>query len=208
MDAALKSCTWCIFAFIFAASWVCPVEAGRLVSVSGTQSKLGGSGDSGLSIISPDGRFVLFASAANNLTLMNNNLSVLPCRFNVFLRDNLASTTTLVSINQSGAGGGNGDSFPAGISTNGRFALFESSASDLVANDTNNASDIFVRDMINGTTTLASVSPTGGSANGTSRGSVLTADGRYVAFVSAATNLVSVDTNNIADVFVRDLSAG
>ena len=72
-------------------------------------------------------------------------------------------------------------------------------------NDTNNASDIFVRDVINGTTTLVSVSPTGGNASGTSRGSVLTPDGRYVAFTSAATNLVSVDTNNIADVFIRDL---
>jgi len=182
----------------------------QLVSASGSSfpAKLGGSGDSGLSIISKDGRYVLSASTANNLTLTNNNNSALPCRFNVFLRDRISQTTTLVSVNQNGTGGGNGDSFPTGISTNGQFALFESSASDLVANDTNNASDIFVRDLINGTTTLVSVSTNGGNASGASRGSVMTPDGRYVAFTSAASNLVPVDTNNIADVFVRDLQAG
>ncbi len=181
----------------------------QLVSASGSSfpPKLGGSGDSGLSIISKDGRYVLFASTANNLTLTNNNNSVLPCRFNVFLRDRISQTTTLVSVSQNGTGGGNGDSFPAGISTNGQFALFESSASDLVANDTNNASDIFVRDLINGTTTLVSVSTNGGNASGASRGSVMTPDGRYVAFVCMASNLVAGDTNNIPDVFVRDLQA-
>ena len=187
-----------------------PAGAAQLVTVSGfpLNSKLGGSGDSGLSIISPDGRYVLFASTANNLTLTNNNNFVLPCRFNVFLRDNLAQTTTLVSVNQAGTGGGNGDSFPTGLSTNGQFALFESSASDLVANETNNATDIFVRDLVNGTTTPVSIGTGGGNTNWTSRGSVMTPDGRYVAFVSAATNLVAGDTNNIADVFVRDLQAG
>jgi Tol biopolymer transport system component len=168
----------------------------------------GGNGDSGLSIISADGRFVLFASTANNLTLTNNNNSVLPRRLNVFLRNRTNDTTTLVSVNMAGTGGGNGDSFPTGISTNGQFALFESSAGDLVANDTNNVSDIFVRDLVNGTTTLVSVGTNGTSGNGVSRGSVITPDGRYVAFVSASSNLVVVDTNNIADVFVRDLQAG
>jgi Tol biopolymer transport system component len=168
----------------------------------------GGDGDSGLSIVSTDGRYVLFASAANNLTLTNNNNSVLPQRLNVFLRDRVNGTTTLVSANLAGTGGGNGDSFPTGISTNGQFALFESAASDLVANHTNGVNDVFVRDVINGTMTLVSVSANGGSANGVSRGSVMTPDGRYVAFVSAATNLVAGDTNGIPDVFVRDLQAG
>ena len=168
----------------------------------------GGNGDSGLSIISPNGRFVLFASAANNLTLTNNNNSVLPRHLNVFLRDRTNDTPALVSVNLAGTGGGNGDSFPTGISTNGQFALFESSASDLVANDTNNVSDIFVRDLVNGTTTLVSVSTNGASGNGVSRGSVMTPDGRYVAFVSSVSNLVAGDNNGIDDVFVRDLQAG
>jgi Tol biopolymer transport system component len=168
----------------------------------------GGNGDSGLSITSADGRFTLFASTANNLTLANDNNFVLPRRMNVFLRNRANDTTTLVSINLAGTGGGNGDSFPTGISTNGQFALFESSAGDLVANDTNNATDIFVRDLVNGTTTLVSVNTNGISGNGVSRGSVITPDGRYVAFVSAASDLVSGDLNSIADVFVRDLQTG
>ena len=205
-----KRVSWCVFAAIFTLLFVFSTQAAQLVTVQGPSfaPQAGGSGDSGLPIISRDGRYVLFASTANNLTLVNNNNSVLPRRFNVFLRDRLANTTTLVSVNMSGTGGGNGDSFPTGISTNGQFALFESSASDLVAGDTNNASDIFVRDVVNGLTTLVSVSTNGVSGNGASRGSVMTGDGRYVAFVSAASNLAPRDTNNIADVFVRDLQAG
>jgi hypothetical protein len=210
MNAILRERSWRVFAATFAALCVFSTQAVQFVTVQGTSfaPQAGGSGDSGLSIISRDGRYVLFASTANNLTLTNNNNFVLPRRFNVFLRDRLANTTTLVSVNLAGNGGGNGDSFPTGISTNGQFALFESSASDLVANDTNNASDIFVRDVVNGLTTLVSVSTNGTSGNGTSRGSVMTGNGHYVAFVSAASNLVPGDTNNIADVFVRDLQAG
>jgi hypothetical protein len=209
MSAAIKHWLFCMLVSSLIAFSCDSAAAVQPVSASGSSfpAKLGGSGDSGLSIISKDGRYVLFASTANNLTLTNNNNSVLPCRFNVFLRDRISQTTTLVSVSQNGTGGGNGDSFPAGISTNGQFALFESSASDLVANDTNNASDIFVRDLINGTTTLVSVSTNGGNASGASRGSVMTPDGRYVAFVCMASNLVAGDTNNIPDVFIRDLQA-
>ena len=85
--------------------------------------------------------------------------------------------------------------------------LFESVASDLAANDTNNASDVFVRDLLNSTTMLASASLYGGTGNGVSRNSVMTPDGRYVAFVSVATNLVAGDTNQITDVFIRDLQS-
>jgi Tol biopolymer transport system component len=170
----------------------------------------GGSGDSGSAIISADGRFVLFASTAENLVPMTNTTprsGLAPQYLNVFLRDRTGGTTALVSVNPAGCAG-NGNSLPAGISTNGRFALFESVAGDLVANDTNNASDVFVRDMISGTTTLVSVKAGGGSGNGESRSPVMTADGRYVAFVSTATNLVAGDTNGIADVFVRDMQTG
>ncbi len=161
-------------------------------------------------MISADGRFVLLASTANNLALVGTNpLPVLvPAPLNVFLRDRVSGTTRLVSVNAAGTGGGNGDSLPAGLSTNGQFALFESSASDLVAGDTNNATDIFVRDLVNGATLLVSTGTNGVGANGVSRGSVMTPDGRYVAFVSAASNLVPGDTNGVPDVFVRDLQAG
>lgn len=172
-------------------------------------------GDSGPSLISPDGRYVLFSSAANNLVLTANTNPIpikIPAKVNVYLRDRSNDVTTLVSVNLSGTGGGNGDSFAAGISSNGQYALFEGSATDLVPGDANpannTAKDIYLRDMVNGTTVLVSVSTNGGFGNGISRTPVMTPDGRYVAFVSAASNLVAGDTNGIPDIFVRDLQAG
>jgi Tol biopolymer transport system component len=193
---------------------VLPVTAAFLQLVSQPDPSLltsaGAGGDSVDAIISPDGRYVLFASTAGNLILNSNGVaipSLFPASMNVYLRDRTNGTTRLVSVNLSGTGGGNGNSWPQGISTNGQYVLFESVASDLVANDTNNASDVFVRDLLNGTTMLASASLYGGTGNGVSRNPVMTPDGRYVAFVSAATNLVAGDTNQITDVFVRDLQS-
>jgi Tol biopolymer transport system component len=199
---------------VLIACLACPSLAGpfQLVSVLDPSQgpPAGGSGDSWAPVVSPDGRYVLFASTANNLVVTGttNPLPVLfPPKLNVFLRDRTNGTTTLVSVNLSGAGGGNGDSWASAISTNGRYALFESSASDLVPSDTNNLTDVFVRDLVAGTSMLVTVSTNGGSANGVSRSSVMTPDGRYVAFVSSASNLVPGDTNGIPDVFVRDLQA-
>ena len=171
----------------------------------------GGSGDSSSPVISSDGRFVVFASTANNLVLTSNNTAIpvgIPAALNVFLRDRTNHTTTLVSVNVSGVAGGNGDSVPAGVSPDGRFVLFESNASDLTPNDTNNASDLFIRDLLSDTTTLVSINTNGFAGNGASRSAAMTPDGRFVAFVSAANNLVNGDTNKIPDVFVRDLQAG
>jgi Tol biopolymer transport system component len=185
----------------------------RLVSVRdpAQPAPAGGNGDSFSPIISPDGRFVLFASAANNLVVNSNGnpitVTVSP-RLNVFLRDRANGTTTLASVNLAGTGGGNGDSLPTAISADGRYALFESLASDLVAGDTNGLKDVFLHDFVAGTNILISASTNGNPGNGVCRGSVMTSDGRYVAFVSAANNLVPGDTNGIPDVFVRDVLAG
>lgn len=171
----------------------------------------GGGGDSIAPIMTPDGRFVLFASTANNLVLSaaTNPVPGLPtARLNVFLRDRSNGQTTLVSVNGAGTGGGDADSFPTGISTDGRYALFESSASNLVANDTNGVADVFMRDVASNTTVLVSVNTNGTPGNGVCRGSTLTPDGRFAAFVSAANDLVPGDTNRIPDVFVRDLANG
>jgi Tol biopolymer transport system component len=171
----------------------------------------GGGGDSLAPTISPDGRYVLFSSLANNLVLLTNGLplpvQIIP-KLNVFLHDRTNQSTTLVSVNGTGAGGGNSDSLPAGLSADARFVLFESSASDLVPGDTNIAADIFLRDLATGTTLLVSANTNGGAGNRGSRGSVMTPDGRYVAFVSAASDLVAGDTNGLADVFLRDLQSG
>lgn len=167
-----------------------------------------GSGDSLTPVISPDGRYVLFASTANNLVVIGTNQpipAVAPSPLNVFVRDRVSTTTTLVSVNSSGTGGGNDNSWPIALSTNGQYVLFESAASNLVSGDTNKSTDVFVRDLVNGQTSLISVNTNGFSGSRDSSGSAITPDGRYVAFVSRATDLVPGDTNGIPDVFVRDL---
>ena len=168
----------------------------------------GGGGDAVLPTTSADGRFVLFASTANYLALTTNGTPVpilVPASLNVYLRNRASNTTTLVSMNLAGTGGGNGDSLPAGVSTDGCYVLFESVASDLVAGDTNNASDIFVRDLVNGVTSLVSMNTNGVSSSGASHNAVMTPDGNDVAFSSAASDLVANDSNGIPDIFLRDL---
>ena len=170
-----------------------------------------GGGDSYSPRTTSDGRFVLFASTANNLAAGPGGQAMIsraPGPMNVFLRDRQRGMTTLVSVNIAGTGGGNDDSFPSALSDDGRYVVFESAATDLVVGDTNGIKDIFLRDMNAGATTLVSVSTNGGFGNGESREATMTPDGRYVAFVSAASNLTPNDTNRIADVFVRDLQAG
>ena len=90
MKPAIKNWPWHLLVMAVLASSIHPAQSAQLVSVSGSAltPKLGGSGDSGLAVVSKDGGYVLFASTANNLTLTNNNNFVLPCRFNVYLRDN------------------------------------------------------------------------------------------------------------------------
>jgi Tol biopolymer transport system component len=188
-------------------------RAGQLVSQPGRSftPPIGADGNCGAPIVSADGRYVVFASSANNLAVIGGNTPI-PTRvlgnLNVYVRDRTNQTTTLVSVNMAGTGGGNGDSLPRAISTNGQFVLFESTASNLVANDINLFSDVYVRDLVNHTTTLVSVSTNGFSGNLVSSSSVMTPDGRYVAFSSWANNLVPGDTNSIPDIFVRDMVEG
>lgn len=186
-------------------------QTNKLLSLAGLPPTPPASGNSFSPIISPDGRFVAFASSANNLVTNSSGISTPASAalvLNVYLRDRRNETTSLVSVNGSGTGGGNDNSWPVAISTNGQYVLFESAASNLVIGDANNANDVFVRDVVNGITTLVSVNTNGVPGNGVSRNSVMTPDGRFVAFGSLASDLVPGDTNAIADVFVRDLQAG
>jgi Tol biopolymer transport system component len=105
-------------------------------------------------------------------------------------------------------GGQTPGSFAPSISADGRIVVFESTAADLVAGDSNGVSDVFVRDRQAGTTERVSVSSAGAQANGLSGEAHVSGDGRFVAFASAATNLVAGDTNGVDDVFVRDRLAG
>ncbi|HUA65622.1 MAG TPA: hypothetical protein VME24_07230 [Alphaproteobacteria bacterium] len=166
---------------------------------------VGGNGDSYVPIVTPDGRYVVFASSANNLVPTNSDGPITsPGVLNIFMRDRLTQTTTLVSVSGS-LGGADQISMPTGISTNGQFVLFESSADNLAPGCSNDLKNIFVRDVINNVTTLVSVSTNGTGGNNNSFESAITPDGRYVVFASDASNLTPQDTNGIADVFVRDL---
>src|SRR6266542_2664263 len=177
----------------FAAEPVSTLPSAAAPSVSGNS-------DSFASVISADGNFVLFTSQAGNLVTNDRNGPFL----DVFLRNMTNDQTVLVSVTPDGLSSGNGSSTAVGISTNNRYVLFESRASNLVPNDTNNASDIFLRDIVNQTTALVSVNRFGAaSGKGGSSNPVMTPDGRYVAFESVAADLVDHDTNGVADVFVR-----
>jgi len=158
--------------------------------------RLGESG--GSPSISSDGRYVAFEAGAGD---------TVP-RGSVFVRDRLGGTTTLVSVATDGSQR-RGDS--PSISADGRYVAFSSFESQLVAGDTNGHDDVFVRDRLVGMTTLVSVASDGSQANSYSAifgAPSISADGRYVAFTSDASNLVPGDTNNAIDVFVRDRVAG
>ena len=187
------------------------------VNTAGTGT---GNRESHSPIISANGRYVIFRSEASDLVAVdqdNPNGTVA----DVFVRDLQTGTTVLVSRNVAGTGGGSGISIEGGITPDGRFIVFQSSASNLVPNDTNVAPDIFVYDLQTNTNTLVSVNSAGTNGGNSSSllwssspgGSVelapISADGRYVVFVSGASDLVpGTDSRSSNDVFVRDLQTG
>src|SRR5205085_7826655 len=93
------------------------------------------------------------------------------------------------------------------LSADGRYVAVASSATTLVPGDTNTFSDVFVRDRQTGTTQRVSVSSSGAEGNDDSDTAAISSDGRYVAFTSCATNLVSRDSSGFCDIFVRDRQA-
>jgi hypothetical protein len=119
--------------------------------------------------------------------------------------------TERVSLGRDGVQG-NGFSFSSTgsrpLSADGRFVAFDSFATNLVPGDTNNRRDVFVRDRQGGTTRRVSLGSGGAQGNGDSVLPSISAGGRFVAFISGATNLVPGDTNGFIDVFVRDRQAG
>ena len=152
--------------------------------------------------ISGNGRFVAFTSSATNLVEGDTN-----DRSDVFVHDRKTGTTTRVSLGVDGEQG-NGDSYEARISANGRMISFESRASNLVPGDGNGVRDIFVHDRKKGTTTRLSVSPSGGDVSDPCYFPRISANGRAVAFYSESPDLVEGDTNDVQDVFVRDIRKG
>jgi len=157
-------------------------------------------GSSGNPSISSDGRYIAFTSSATNLVASDTN-----GQRDIFLHDTQNNTTTRVSVVSGGAEAIDGDSNNPSISSDGRYIAFTSSATNLVASDTNGQSDIFLHDTQLGTTTRVSVDSVGAEGDFYSSGTPsISSDGRYIAFTSSATNLVAGDANGQSDIFLHD----
>jgi hypothetical protein len=185
------------------------------VNAAGTNSGNGNSGVSGINgpsfllpsfAISGNGRWIAFSSFATDLAPKDTNGLE-----DIYVRDLQTGMTSLVTINAAGSASGNGYSTFPNITADGSTVSFRSRANDLATNDSSNTiTDVFVRRLSTGITTLVSVNATGtGSGNNGSGAHTISDDGRYVAFSSFASNLVPNDTNGTRqDIFLRDLQAG
>ena len=152
--------------------------------------------------ISANGRFVAFQSDAPNLVRGDTNDAD-----DVFVHDRVTGRTTRVSVNSRGRQADGESSNPA-ISDDGRIVAFESAAPDLVRSDGNGVKDVFVHDRVTGKTTRVSVSSTGAEGDADSHRPSPSADGRFIAFSSDASNLVGGDGDSYEDVFVHDRATG
>jgi Tol biopolymer transport system component len=166
------------------------------VSTRGVQ----GDADSAGPAVSRDGRYVVFTSSASNLVPGDTNRSD-----DIFVRDGHTGTTTRVSVTSTGAQARHsmGSSEPS-ISSNGRYVVFMSGATNLICSRRPFAGEMYVHDLRTGKTTCIRPSNTGAVPNEYFGAPWISADGRYVTFTAYASNLVAGDTNGVADVFVHD----
>jgi hypothetical protein len=173
--------------------------AGAASSVDFVSLATGGAqadNESSGAIPSADGRFVVFTSHATNLSAADTNGSA-----DVYVRDRIAGTTQLVSV---GLGGNAVGGFAHDISADGRYVVFTSGAPDVVANDFNGYSDVFIRDLVLGTTEIVSVDSDEGPGQQSSFDASISKDGRYVAFASFASLADEDSSSSNQDVYVRD----
>ena len=168
------------------------------VASNGTQ----GDGISRNAVISGNGRYVAFESFAKNLVSGDTNNWI-----DVFVHDRQTKTTKRVSTRSDGTQGNGGSAMPS-ISSDGMYVAYQSHATNLVDGDTNGFYDIFVRDRHTGTTTRVSLKSDGTQANDDSYSASISSDGRYVAFRSEASNIVSGDTNGKSDIFYHSCESG
>lgn len=179
--------------------------ATRRVTVSSTGAQ--GNERSFVAGFSGNGRYLSIVSDASNLVPGDTNQAA-----DGFVRDQRTGAISRVTVSNTGHQGDNQSGTPQSgapaLSHDGRYAAFMSEASNLVQGDTNGSADVFVRDRRAGTTRRVSVSSAEVPGNYQSLGAGITANGRYVLFLSDASNLVPGDTNQYADVFVRDRWAG
>ena len=156
---------------------------------------------SGFLSISDDGRYVAFESMASNL--VSQNLTEM---YNVYVHDRQTGITELVNVATDGTPANCASSEPS-MTPDGRFVAFKSCATNFVPNDTGGGSAIFVRDRTAGVTAQMTIGNDGNQSNFGGEQPAISADGNFIAFVSAADNLVLNDNNNLVDIFVRDRNA-
>ena len=177
------------------------------VSVASDGTQANSTTEQGGAAISADSRFVAFTSAAFNLVPEDTNKA-----YDVFVHDRETGVTERVSVASDGTQGNGRSAFPPAISADGRFVAFTSGASNLVPDDTNDTYDVFVHDRETGVTERVSVASNETQADEgivpSSGGPSISGDGRFVAFLSAASDLVPEDTNDAGDVFVHDRQTG
>lgn len=178
-------------------------QSNTIVSLSSTGAA--GNGASSRPAITPDARYIAFESQATNLVAASDLNGP---QLDVFLRDRVLGTTVLVSATPTGDFPSVGGAYWASISADGRFVAFSALDGSFVSGDFNGVSDIFVRDVVAGTTRIASLGVGGQLGNSGSNFPSISADGAVVAYQSFASNLVVGDTNQIMDIFVRDLTLG
>ena len=173
---------------------------GSVTRVSTSATGAQADGQSHQPVFSPDGTKVTFESYADNLVPGDTN--GLP---DVFVKDLTTGTITLVSTNASGVQGDSWSYQPA-FSPDGTKLAFASASDNLVPGDTNQAYDIFVKDLTTGAITRVSTSASGAQADGfQSTNPIFSPDGTKVAFYSDADNLVPGDADHVRDIFVKDL---
>ncbi len=182
--------------------FVYDVAARTLERVSVGDDESQGGGGAQTPDISGDGRYVVFASTAANLVAGDAN-----GWRDVFVRDRVSGSTTLVSVASDGTQGNHEPQDPT-ISDDGNVVVFSGYMSNLVPGDTNATYDVFAHDRRTAATSRVSVNSSGAQSTGTSIDGSVSADGRHVAFSSAGTNLADGDVNGAMDVFVRDLATG
>lgn len=183
---------------------------GTTVRVSVASDGSESNGGVGPPAISADGRYVAFPSEASNLVPGDANV----CPFfpmpgtcpDVFVHDLATGETVLASVGPAGEQA-NGESLYVSLSGDGRSVAFASLASSLTPRDRNGEMDVFVKDLDTGRTRRVSDAPGAGGADSFSFAPSISADGRWVAFTSGASNLVPGDRNRADDVFVRDLAS-
>src|SRR3954453_410467 len=177
-------------------------KAGTSTRVSRSSAGTQADGESLEPHMSRDGRYVIFWSRATNLVPNINDGSL-----QTYWRDLATGTTALASVGTDG-GPANGTVYGMAVSEGGRYVVIPSDSTNLAAGGGGDRTDVFVRDMQSGTTTLESRGRGGKAPNGASFNAAISADGRWLAFDSDASNLVQGDDNGQTDVFLRDRQAG